>query len=108
MAESITVNVDLPTDNTDVLSGGLLDPIPFDGALAIFLASSQRDGIMTVTGPGIVGAYRVPPVLRSNGIPDLSADMPTVVPVRGGSKCIINYDEVTAGDAFATIILMPR
>ncbi len=106
MAGPITVNVDLPTDNTDVLSGSLLDPLPGPGVLLIYLASSQRDGIITVTGPGIVGAYRVPPVLRANGIPDLSADMPTVVPVPGVGKVIINYDEVTAGDAFATIVFM--
>ena len=107
MSETITLNVDLPTDNTDVLNGTLLDPVPGAGALLIFLASSQRDGIMTVTGPGIMGAYRVPPVLRTNGIPDLSADMPTVIPVPGVGKVIINYDEVTAGDAFATIIFIP-
>lgn len=107
MAETITVNVDLPADNTDILSGSLLDPIPAPGAVLIYLASSQRDGVMSVTGPGIVGAYRVPPVLRSNGIPDLSADMPTVVPVLPG-KLIIAYDEVTAGDAFATVIFIAR
>ena len=107
MAETITVNIDLPTDNVDILSGTLLDPIPSPGAVLIYLASSQRDGIMSCTGPGIVGAYRVPPVLRTNGIPDLSADMPTIVPVPGG-KLIISYDEVTAGDAFATVIFIPR
>lgn len=107
MAETITVNVDLPTDNTDILNGSLLDPVPAPGMLLIFLASSQRDGIMTVTAPGTVGAYRVPPVLRANGIPDISADMPTIVPVMPG-KVIIAYDEVTAGDAFATVIYVPR
>lgn len=107
MAETITVNVDLPTDNADILTGTLLDPVPAPGMLLIYLASSQRDGIMSVTGPGIVGAYRVPPVLRANGIPDLSADMPTIVPVLPG-KVIIFYDEVTAGDAFATVIFVPR
>lgn len=106
MAQTITVNVDLPTDNADVLNGSLLDPVPAPGALLIYLASSQRDGILSVTAPGVVGAYRVAPVLRANGIPDLSADMPTVVPVAAG-KCIINYDEVTAGDAFATVIFVP-
>lgn len=107
MAETITVNVDLPVDNADILGGSLLDPIPAPGMLLIYLASSQRDGIMSVTGPGIVGAYRVPPVLRANGIPDLSADMPTIVPVLPG-KVIIAYDEVTAGDAFGTVIYVPK
>jgi len=106
MAQTITVNVDLPTDNADVLNGTLLDPIPGPGVLLIYLASSQRDGIMSVTAPGVVGAYRIAPVLRTNGIPDLSADMPTILPV-GPGKAIINYDEVTAGDAFATVIWMP-
>lgn len=107
MASTITVNVDLPTDNTDVLGGTLLDPVPGRGVLLVYVASSQRDGILTVTGPGIVGSYRVPPVLRSSGIPDVNSDLPSTVPTMGG-KVIINYDEVTAGDAFATIMWIPR
>lgn len=103
----ITVNVDLPTDNNDCLSGSLLDPIPGPGVLTIYLASSQRDGIMTVTGPGAgTGSFRIPPVLRSSGIPDLAADLPTVLPTPGG-KAIIQYDEVTAGDAFTTVMFLP-
>lgn len=104
---SITVNVDLPTDNNDVLSGSLLDPVPGPGVLQIFLASSQRDGIMTVTGPGVTGSFRIPPVLRTNGIPAVQDDVPTVIATPGG-KVIVQYDEVTAGDAFATIIFTPR
>lgn len=102
----ITVNVDLPTDNADVLAGTILDPVPAPGVLLIYLASSQRDGILTVTSAGQLAAYRVPPVLRTNGVPDLSTDMPAVVAV-GQGKCLIAYDEVTAGDAFATIIFLP-
>lgn len=107
MANTITVNVDLPTDNTDVLSGTLLDPVPGRGVLIVFVASSQRDGLLTVTGPGVVGSYRIPPVLRSNGIPDAQSDLPVLVPTLGG-KVIIGYDEVTAGDAFASIMWVPR
>ena len=102
----VTVNKDLPADDTDVLSGSLLDPIPGPGILLVFLASSQRDGILIITGPGVSGGtFRIPPVLRTNGIPDLQADMPSVVPTIGG-KVFVNYDEVTAGDAFATIMFL--
>lgn len=107
MAQTITVNVDLPTDNADVLAGSLLDPVPGPGVLLVYVASSQRDGILTVTGPGVVGSYRIPPVLRSNGIPAINDDLPSTVPTRGG-KVIIGYDEVTAGDAFATVLFVPR
>lgn len=105
MGNPITVNRDLPADNADVLSGTPLDPVPGSGLLLIYLASSQRDGILTVGGPGVIGggSYKVPPILRSSGIPDIQADMPYVVAV-GSGKVIIDYDEVTAGDAFATII----
>lgn len=107
MANVITVNRDLPADNSDVLGGTALDPIPAAGSLLIYLASSQRDGILTVIAPGSgVASYRIPPVLRTGGIPDLAADMPAVLPVEAG-RCIIDYDEVTAGDAFATIIFVP-
>lgn len=106
MEAPITVNVDLPSDNADVLNGTLLDPVPGPGVLLVFLASSQRDGIMTVTGKSINGAYRVPPVLRSSGIPDVQSDMPTIVPVPDNQKVVVNYDEVTAGDAFATIMFV--
>lgn len=107
MPGPITVNVDLPIDNADVLGGTLLDPVPGPGTLAIYLASSQRDGRMTVTGAGVVGgAFNTAPVLRANGIPDLLADMPVLIAVSGG-KVLINYDEVTAGDAFCTVIFTP-
>lgn len=104
----ITVNKDLPTDTADVLNGTALDPVPGPGILMIFLASSQRDGVLTVGGPAVLGggAYKVPPVLRASGIPDINADMPYIVEVVQG-KCIIDYDEVTAGDAFATILYLP-
>lgn len=106
MANIITVNVDLPVDNADVLAGTLLDPIPGPGILAIFIASSQRDGILTVVAPGSPGALRIPPILRANGIPDVNADIPTLVPVAQG-RCSVVYDEVTAGDAFATVMFIP-
>lgn len=108
MPNPITVNVDLPTDNNDVLSGTPLDPVPAPGLLMIYLASSQRDGVLTVGGPAVEGGgtLRVPPVLRSSGIPDVSTDIPYTVGVRQG-KCSIVYDEVTPGDAFATIMFLP-
>jgi len=102
----ITVNVDLPTDNTDVLAGTLLDPVPGSGSLLVWIASSQRDGTVIITGPGVSGGtFLIPPVLRTNGIPDLEQDMPNIVPVAGG-KVFINYDEVTAGDAWATVMFI--
>ncbi len=107
LGQTVTVNVDLPADNTDVLAGTLLDPVPGPGTLLVFLASSQRDGTMIITGPGVGGGtFLVPPILRTNGIPDINTDVPNVVPTVGG-KVFINYDEVTAGDAWATVLFMP-
>ncbi len=102
----ITFQLDLPADNTDCFAGSQLDPVPSPGILFLWLASSQRDGILSVTGPGITGAYRIPPTLRTSGIPDLSADMPILIPTNGG-KIICDYDEVTAGDAFLTVLFLP-
>lgn len=108
MPGPITINVDLPADNADVLGGSLLDPIPGPGSLLIYLASTQRDGVVTVTGAGVIGGtFRAAPILRANGMPDLLSDMPYVVAAQGG-KVLINYDEVTPGDAFATIIFVPE
>lgn len=103
----IIVNKDLPTDNADILSGTALDPCPGNGVLIIFLASSQRDGVLTVGGPGVVGggSYKVPPVLRTSGIPDVGADVPYLISVTQG-RVICDYDEVAAGDAFATIMFI--
>lgn len=107
MLQTITVNVDLPTDNADALAGSLLDPVPGPGILRVYVASSQRDGVLIITGPGVAGGtFRIPPVLRTNGIPDLQADMPNLVPTSGG-KVFVNYDEVTAADAWATVIFEP-
>ena len=105
----ITVNVDLPTDNTDVLNGTLLEQIPGPGVLNLFIASSQRDGKVTVTGPGVLQtpAYQAAPVLRANGIPDIQADIPYPIVCTGRGRVIIAYDEVGAGDAWATCIFVP-
>jgi len=103
----LTVNVDLPTDNNDVLSGTLLDPVPGAGVLQIYLASSQRDGVMSVVAREGGSAFRIAPVLRTSGIPALESDTPTILQTEGG-KVVIQYDEVTAGDAFATIIFIPE
>ena len=105
----ITVNKDLPTDNGDVLSNTSLDPVPGPGTLMIYAASSQRDGVFTVGGPGVQGggAYKIPPILRANGIPDLNSDMPFLISVAQG-RVVMDYDEVTAGDAFVTVIYLPE
>lgn len=104
----IVVNVDLPTDNVDVLAGSALDPVPGPGVASVYVASTQRDGQVSIGGPSVPGggAFLTAPVLRSNGMPDLQADMPFTVRVFGG-KLLINYNEVTAGDAFATVIFIP-
>lgn len=101
----IIVNKDLGSDNPDILNGTALDPVPAPGLLLIYLASSQRDGILTVGGPGVLGggAYKVPPILRANGIPDVSTDIPFIVSVQQG-KVTLDYDEVAAGDAFVTVM----
>lgn len=103
MPNPVFVNVDLPADNADVLNGTILDPVPGPGSLIIWIASSQRDGVLSVTG-ALEGTslYKAAPVLRANGIPDISADVPIVLRTSGG-KVKIDYDEVTAGDAFAVI-----
>lgn len=103
----IVVNKDLPSDNSDVLGGSALDPVPSSGVLMIWLASSQRDGILTIGGPGVIGggSYKVPPILRTNGIPDIQSDLPYVIGVQQG-RVVVDYDEVTAGDAFATIMFV--
>lgn len=104
----IVVNVDMPVDSPDVLAGSALDPVPGPGTVSVYAASTQRDGRITIGGPSVPGggAFLVPPVLRANGMPDLSTDMPYILRVVGG-KLAVNYDEVTAGDAFLTVIYVP-
>lgn len=108
MAGPVTVNVDLPIDNTDCLANTALDPIPGPGILYLYLASTQRDGILTVGGAALVTgtALRIPPVLRANGMPDLSADTPVTLEVDSGKLNVV-YDEVTAADAFLTALFEP-
>lgn len=106
-SNAITLNVDLPADNTDVLAGSPLDPIPGPGTVFLYVAASQRDAQLTVGGPAVQGgAFNVPPVLRTNGIPDLSTDMPYTLAVSAG-KLIVSYNEVTAGDGFLTAVYIP-
>jgi len=109
MGQPIVVNVDLPADNNDCLAGSTLDPIPEEGVVLLYVASSQRDGVFSAGGAAMVeggGAVRIPPVLRASGIPDLQSDMPYPVGVKPGKLSLV-YDEVTGADAFLTAVFLP-
>lgn len=107
---TMTLNFALLVDNTDVLSGSDLEAVPFSGMMAIFAASTQIDGTVTITTPSTAGvgaplrtgivAIRAGPELRKD------EDVPLAVfPVTKGDQVTINYDEVTAGSAIMSVVL---
>lgn len=87
----------LTADNTDVLSGTDLANIPSDGQLDLFIASTQNDTQVTITGPGIEPAGRLIRVeQRTNGQPSTADSVPYSLPVTQGGHYVINVDIVTA------------
>ena len=93
----ISVTRYITADNTDVLSGTDLAQIPDQGTLGLYIASTQADTVVTITGPGIEPAGRLITVqLRTNGQPNQSDDLGYLLPVVQGGKYVINVDVVTA------------
>lgn len=98
----IIVTKTFTADNTDLLSGTDLANIPAFGQLDVYIASTQNDTILTITGPGVEPLLRLQTLLlRSNGMPLLSDDAPYSLPVSQGGKYILNLDIVTA----ATVVM---
>jgi len=107
---TMTINFALLVDNSDVLNGTDLEAVPFGGMMAIYAASTQIDGTVTITTPSSSGvgaplragivAIRAGPELRKD------EDVPLAVfPVKQGDHVTINYDEVTAGTAIMSVVL---
>lgn len=107
---TMTRNFALLADDADVLNGSDLENAPFGGMMAIYAASTQIDGTVTITTPSTSGvgaplragivAIRAGPELRKD------EDVPLAVfPVAKGDSVTINYDEVTAGTAIMSVVL---
>lgn len=97
-------------DDTDLLAGSDLEAAPYNGMMAIFAASTQVDGTLTVTTPSAAGIgapvrtgiipIRAGPELRIN------EDAPMArFPVNKGDQVTINYDEITAATAIFAVVL---
>lgn len=96
----IIVSSTVTADNTDLLAATDLANIPRDGQLDIFIASTQNDTTLTITGPGVEAPIRTQKLqLRTNGMPLLSDDLPISIPVTQGAHYILNLDIVTAATA---------
>lgn len=91
----ITVSLTFAADNTDCLNGTDLENIPEDGALDIYMASTQADTEVTLTAPGGDTPIRKQTLqLRTNAVISLSDDVPISVPVNKG-KFIVDLNIVT-------------
>jgi len=107
---TMTRNFALLVDDADVLTGSDLAAAPFSGMMAIYAASTQIDGTVTITHPSAAGVgapLRTGIVLIRAG-PELrkDEDVPLAVfPVSKGDEVTINYDEVTAGSAIMSVVL---
>ncbi len=91
------VEVVLTADNTDVLSGSDLESIPAGGVLTVFIASTQDDTGISITGPNIVAIVRDQvAVLRANAEIAQDRDIAYVMPVQNAGRYLISIDVVTA------------
>lgn len=93
----IAVEVTGTADATDALDGTDLQTIPGPGGLTIFVASTQLDTLLTITGPGSEPVVRNRPMLLRAG-PEIrqDEDVAYMIPVVQGGRYIINVDVTTA------------
>lgn len=96
-------------DDANVLDGSQFDPIPYDGSLEVYAASTQNDTTLQVKIASEImkdvagtNGGRIP--LRTNGMPVMSDDPGMIFPVGVGQRAILNLDIVTA----ATVVLITR
>jgi len=107
---TMTRYFELLVDNADVLSGSDLENAPFSGMMAVYAASTQSDGTLTITTPSAQG---IGAPLRAGNLPLRAGpelrkdeDVPLAIfPVSKGDSVTLNYDEVTAGSAVLAVVL---
>ena len=101
----IVVSKTITADNSDILANTDFANIPANGQLDIFLASTQNDTVVTITGPANEPIIRGQTLqLRSNGMPLLSDDIPFSLLVTQGGHYVINIDIVTGATVNVIVI----
>lgn len=107
MADQITVPFSITATNADILDGTQLDPIPFDGTLLIYLASTQGDSTFSLKlADELVQDARVV-AQRTNGEPNESDDTGYSVDVINGIKARLAVTIVTAATVRGRVTLVP-
>lgn len=107
MADQISVPFSISADNADVLSGTQLDPLPYDGELQIFIASSQADTLWSLKLADDLVVDNRPVPQRTNGIPQQSDDPGYAQEVINGVKAKIVVDIVTGATVTGIATLIP-
>lgn len=93
----IIVQKVITADDLDVLSNTDLANIPIGGVLMVYVASTQDDTELTITGPGQVPVARdIPVVLRANAEIRERDDASFQIVVSQGGRYFIAINIVTA------------
>lgn len=103
----ITVSGRVTADNTNVLAGTDLATAPGNGVLTVFVSSTQADTIVSLSAPPLIPARSINPQLRTNGVPQISDDIPYVMPVRAGSPITLSIDIVTGATVGYVVLFAP-
>lgn len=103
----IQVNQLLAATDLDVLAGTQLDQVPRPGVFRVWAASTVGDSTMSVTlgADTLINGQVLP--LRANGVPDIDADVPILVPSPGGVRPVVSVTEVTAMTAMVIVVFQP-
>lgn len=107
-ADQITVMVSTTATNTNALSATQLDPIPYDGNLILYTASTAADSTLSLKlADQLVVDARTIPQVSTTGIPRMSDDVGFAQAVINGVRAAVVLTIVTAGTIFMHATLQP-
>lgn len=75
--------------NSNVLSGTQLESAPYNCTYMVLIAADNATTTATITAPGAQAALDDFVVLRTNGIPDASADVGYIINLAQGQRPVI-------------------
>lgn len=97
----------LPASENDVLRDTPLRAAPGNGAIAIWMASDQTDGIVHIRVAGVAYASRTLVPQRPSSQINENDDAPiAMAPVRSGDLIEVDYTEVTAASVRILALFM--
>jgi hypothetical protein len=107
VADVIQVTVNGTATTADPLSATQLDPIPYDGTLEVYMASTQADTTLAIKIADELVQDARPLPLRTSGMPNMSDDAGITQNVINGQKARLAIVVVTGATWNLIVRLVP-